>query len=234
MNRRVIAVCGYGPGISNAVAHRFGSEGFDVVLIARSEARLHRAVDEFRKQGIKAHAFAGDLSDPAETRLNLERIGATIAPITVYFYNALAMLGSDVLEASVAELQSCLSVGVTSLLAGLQPCVSQMRSQDNAAVLITGGAYGLDSDAINEAAIQNSALGLAVVKAAQHKLVKILSKRLEPEGIYVGEVVVMENVAGTPFDDGFATLTAGMVADAFWLLYQNRNPVSVKSSSSQG
>jgi hypothetical protein len=109
-----------------------------------------------------------------------------------------------------------------------------MRGQDNAAVLITGGAYGLDSDAINEAAVQDSALGLAVVKAAQHKLVKILSKRLEPEGIYVGEVVVMENVAGTPFDDGFATLTAGMVADAFWLLYQNRNPVSVKSSSSQG
>ena len=227
MKKRVIVVCGYGPGISNAVAQRFGNEGFDVALISRTEAKLDRAVVELEKVGITAHAFAGDLSDPAATRSLLERVGATVAPITVYFYNALAMIGADILEASVPQLQTCFSVGITSLLAGLQPCVTQMRGQGDAAVLITGGGFALDIDPVDDAVVQFNVLGLAAVKAAQHKLAKTLSKRLRPEGIYVGEVMVMESVAGTPFDDGSATLTADTIAAAFWQLYQDRDPVTV-------
>jgi len=82
-------------------------------------------------------------------------------------------------------------------------------------------------DEVNEAVVQSGALGLAAVKAAQHKLVKTLSKRLRPEGIYVGEVIDMEDVAGTPYDDGSATLAAETIANAFWSLYRNRSPVTV-------
>jgi NADP-dependent 3-hydroxy acid dehydrogenase YdfG len=227
MKKRVIVICGYGPGISNAVAQRFGNEGFEVVLIARTKDRLDRAVVELEEMGVTAYAFAADLSDPAATRSLLERVGAAVGPITVYFYNAIATIGADVLEASVPQLQSCFSLGITSLLAGLQPCATQMRGQDDAAVLITGGRYALDLDAVDAAAVQFNALGLATVKAAQHKLAKTLSKRLQPEGIYVGEVMVMENVAGTPYDDGSATLTAETIAAAFWKLYQDRGPVTV-------
>jgi NAD(P)-dependent dehydrogenase (short-subunit alcohol dehydrogenase family) len=39
MNKTVV-VCGYGPGISNAVAERFGAEGFAVALAGRNAARV--------------------------------------------------------------------------------------------------------------------------------------------------------------------------------------------------
>ena len=229
MKKRVMVVCGYGPGISRAVARRFGNEGFELVLIARSGDKLERAVAEYKKEGVVAHAFAGDLSDPAATRDLLGRIGSAVGPITVYFYNAIALIGSDILQASVEELQSCFSVGITSFLAGLQPCVNQMRGQSGAAVLITGGGFALDSDSVNEYAVELNVIGLATVKAAQHKLARTLSKRLQPEGIFVGEVMVMDNVVGTPFDDGAATLTADRVAEIFWQQYQDRAPVTVKA-----
>ncbi len=41
---RTILVCGHGPGISDAVARRFGREGFAVALVARNAERLAAAV----------------------------------------------------------------------------------------------------------------------------------------------------------------------------------------------
>lgn len=40
---RVLVVCGYGPGISDAVARRFGAEGFAVALLSRNQAKLDAA-----------------------------------------------------------------------------------------------------------------------------------------------------------------------------------------------
>ena len=37
---KTIVVVGFGPGISTAVADKFGAEGFSVALVARNEARL--------------------------------------------------------------------------------------------------------------------------------------------------------------------------------------------------
>ena len=223
-----MVVCGYGTGISKSVAGRFALEGFELALVARSGDKLERAVAEFAEQGIVAHAFAGDLSDPAATRLLLERIGAKVGPITVYFYNATALIGADILDASVAQLQSCFSVGITSFLAGLQPCVKQMSGQEGAAVLITGGGFALDKDPVNEYAVALNLIGLATVKAAQHKLAGTLSRRLQSENIFVGEVMVIDGVVGTPFDDGSATLTAERIADTFWQQYKDRGPVTVQ------
>lgn len=41
---KVIAVAGYGPGISRAVARRFGKERFSVALLARNKEKLNDAV----------------------------------------------------------------------------------------------------------------------------------------------------------------------------------------------
>lgn len=40
---KLIAVAGYGPGISAAVARKFGRQGFKVALISRTKAKLEAA-----------------------------------------------------------------------------------------------------------------------------------------------------------------------------------------------
>ena len=45
--QRTIVVCGYGPGISDAVANKFGGEGFQVALVARNAEKLEKACGAF-------------------------------------------------------------------------------------------------------------------------------------------------------------------------------------------
>ena len=69
-----------------------------------------------------------------------------------------------------------------------------------------------------------------VSKAAQHKIVGMLNQKLAPEGIYVGEVVVLGTVKGTAFDGGNATIEASAIAERFWDMHQNRAAASVHIS----
>jgi len=55
----------------------------------------------------------------------------------------------------------------------------------------------------------------------------LLSKSLQADGVYVGEVVVTGLVKGTAFDSGNATLEPSTIAQKFWELYQARDIVSV-------
>ena len=45
---KTIVVVGFGPGISNAVAEKFGAEGFSVALVARSQERLDAGAEDRR------------------------------------------------------------------------------------------------------------------------------------------------------------------------------------------
>jgi NADP-dependent 3-hydroxy acid dehydrogenase YdfG len=60
----ITLTCGYGPGISHAVARRFGLAGHRIVLVARSAQRLDSAVAALSAEGIQSQAFVADLSDP--------------------------------------------------------------------------------------------------------------------------------------------------------------------------
>jgi NAD(P)-dependent dehydrogenase (short-subunit alcohol dehydrogenase family) len=65
---KTILVVGFGPGISNAVAEKFGSSGLSVALVARNEERLAAGVKALKAKGIDAAAFPADASDPAAIR----------------------------------------------------------------------------------------------------------------------------------------------------------------------
>jgi hypothetical protein len=94
-------------------------------------------------------------------------------------------------------------------------------------LLVTGGGFAFYDAAVDAAATQWGAQGLAIGKAAQHKAVGLLSKSLQSEGVYVGEVVVTGLVKGTAFDSGNATLDASTIAEKFWQLYRERSAHSV-------
>jgi NAD(P)-dependent dehydrogenase (short-subunit alcohol dehydrogenase family) len=47
---KTILIAGYGPGISDAVARKFGAEGFAVALAARNEARRPVVLSRSRRR----------------------------------------------------------------------------------------------------------------------------------------------------------------------------------------
>ena len=71
-------------------------------------------------------------------------------------------------------------------------------------------------------------MGLSVVNAAKNKLVGLLSQKLAPDNIYVGEAMVLGSVKGSAFDGGQATLEPATVAAKFWGLYRTRAAVTAE------
>ncbi|MFO7181597.1 MAG: SDR family NAD(P)-dependent oxidoreductase [Pseudomonadota bacterium] len=222
---KAMIVCGYGPGISAAVAERFGAEGFSLALVARNAERLSNGVRALQAKGVKAVAFPTDLADPDAVRALVSNVRAALGPITVVHWNCYAADAGDLLAANTAALHRVFDVAVSSLVAAVQEALPDLKQQKESAVLVTNGGFGLFDPKIDAYAIQANSMGLAIANSAKHKLVGLLAERLRSDGIYVGEVMVLSTVKGTAWDAGKATLEPATVAQKFWDLYRNRTEV---------
>jgi len=221
-----IVVCGHGPGISDAVARRFGKAGHPVAIVARNKERLTAAAKALSDAGIKAQGFACDLGDPEAVKKMIAEARGALGPIGVLHWNVYTPGAGDLKTASTSELSTVINVAVHGLVAAVQASLADLKEKKGA-VLVTGGGFAFYDPAVDAAATQWHAQGLAIAKAAQHKTVGLLSKSLESEGVYVGEVVVTGLVKGTAFDSGHATLDANDIAEKFWSIYSARDPASV-------
>jgi len=223
---KTIVIGGFGPGISSAVAERFGEAGFSVALVGRSAERLDAGVTALASKDVRAAAFPADLADPAALQKLFGQVRAKLGPVTVLHWNVYSGAGGDLLSASLEEIRSVFQVPVVSLLAALQAVLPDLRQQKDAALLVTNGGLGLYDPQMDAQAVAWNAQGLAVANAAKHKLVGLLSAKLKPEGVYVGEVVVTSLVKGTPWANESSTLEPTTVAAKFWELYTRRTEVS--------
>jgi len=225
---KTLLLCGYGTGISAAVAKQFGKEGFQLALVARNEVKLKTSVAELAKEGITAHAFAADLSDSQAVTNMIERVRKALGSITVIHWNPYSSAAGDLISAPVSELQSNINVAVSSLVAAVQAALPDLKASKESAVLITGGGLANYGPQIDTLSTQWNVMGLAVAKAAQHKLAGLLTAKLAKEGVYVGEVLVTGMVKGTAFDSGNATLEASTIASKFYELYTTRSVNTTK------
>jgi NAD(P)-dependent dehydrogenase (short-subunit alcohol dehydrogenase family) len=216
---KTIVVVGYGPGISNAVAERFGAAGFAVALVARHADKLAAAVKQLEAKQVRAAGFVADAGDPAAVRRAVERAREAHGPVTVLHWNVATPMAGDLLTAPPEELVTTFRAGVVGLVSAVQAALPDLRQQPDAAVLITNGGFGLFADAIDAMAVQARSMGLSVANAAKHKVSRMLAKQLEPEKIFVAEIMVVGTVKGTAWDRGQATLEASAIGDRFWQLY---------------
>lgn len=223
---KTIVVCGYGPGISSAVANRFGREGFAVALVARDEKRLAAGVAALEARGVRAVAVPADLSDESQVGRMVEAVRAKLGPITVLHWNVYARGAGDLLQADSAATRASFELAVTELLVAVRAALPDLSSQKDGALLVTNGGLGLNDPNIDAMAVAFGAMGLAVGNAAKHKLVGLLAQRLKPLGVYVGEVMVVAAVKGSAWDDGTAKLEAATVGDAFYELFTSRTAMT--------
>jgi len=225
---KTILVSGYGPGISTAVAERFGAEGFAVALAARNAERLAAGVKALEAKGIRAAAFPTDVSDPAAARALVGKVRATLGPLTAIEWTAYSGAAGDLLAAEVADVRAVLDVAVTSLLAVVREALPDLKAQKDAAVLVVNGGLGYFDPQVDAMAVQWGSMGLAVANSAKHKLVGLLSQKLKADGVYVGEAMVLGLVKGTAFDTGNATIDPKTVAAKLWDLYRARDQVTAE------
>jgi short-subunit dehydrogenase len=226
---KTILVCGYGPGISSSVAEKFGEEGFAVALVARNAERLDAGMKALTAKGTRAAAFATDLGDPSGAAALVDRVRASLGPISVVHWNAFAGLAGDLLTADAAAIRGALDIAVTGLVAVVQATLADLKKAEHPAVLVTNGRFGKVDAQVDAMGVQFGAMGLSIACAAKDKLVGLLSAKLAGDGIYVGQVMVNGVVKGSAFDNGHGTIDGRLVADTFWSLYSARADIRAEA-----
>jgi NAD(P)-dependent dehydrogenase (short-subunit alcohol dehydrogenase family) len=191
MSNPVIVVVGAGPGVGASVARRFGSQGYDVALVSRSEDQLTALGEALRGEGITTGWTAVDITDEEALRAAVERFGRFAGHLDVLHFNPSAFTAQDPLTLTVDRLLADLRLGVAPLL----PLVQAARPflQRGARIVATGSAAA-DRPS-------HEAASLGVQKAGLRNLVRSVDSTLAKDGIRAVTVTVNGTLQrGTAFD----------------------------------
>ncbi|HEX7667675.1 MAG TPA: SDR family NAD(P)-dependent oxidoreductase, partial [Polyangiaceae bacterium] len=211
----------------NAVAERFGREGFAVAIVGRNGERLAKGVEALKAKGVEAASFTCDIGDTAAVAKMIADVHAKVGPVAVIHWNAAGFTAGNLLDADDAAIDGALKPAIHGLLAAVRAGLDDLK-KEKGGVLVTGGGLGLEDLYDAYAVMDPGAMGLAVAKAAQRKVVALLNKKLAPDGVYVGEIVVCGSVKGTASDrDGSATIDPADIAEVFFQNFTERKDASV-------
>lgn len=191
MSNPVLVVVGAGPGVGASVARRFGREGYDVALVARSEARLAALGEALQAEGVTAGWSALDVTDADALRTAVERFGSHAGHLDVLHFNPSAFTHKDPLALSPDELLADVALGVAPLLTLVQAARPFLGP---GARVVTTGSVAADSP-------WNEAASLGVQKAGLRNLVQSVDATLREDGVRAVTLTVTGTLErGTAFD----------------------------------
>ncbi|WP_246270981.1 SDR family NAD(P)-dependent oxidoreductase [Rhizobium sophorae] len=176
-----ITIVGAGPGIGQAVAEKFGRQGWSVILIARSTTRLSAMAAELQANGIKAFALPADATRPEEIRAALAEAARLAGELSVVHFNAAVVRQQDLFSMSDEEIVSDLAINIAAGLNTIRVAVERFGDAGGT-LLVTGGGLATAPHA------DYASLGLG--KAALRNLVEGLAAPLAERGIRIGLATV--------------------------------------------
>ncbi|MEM8576823.1 MAG: SDR family NAD(P)-dependent oxidoreductase [Pseudomonadota bacterium] len=188
-----LLLIGAGPGVSAAIARRFGKDGTPVGLVARNPDRLTALTADLRAEGINAVSASADAGDVAALSQAIADLTAQIGAPTTLVYNASVMVPGTPLDLTPERLTQDMAVNVTGALIAAQAVAPAMIAEGRGTILFTGGGLALEP--------YPEWTSLAAGKAALRSLALSLYKDLAPKGVHVSVLAICGIVApGTPFD----------------------------------
>jgi short-subunit dehydrogenase len=221
-----IAIYGAGPALGMAVARRFGREGFQVGLVARSQERLDGMVGELTAEGVEAAGFQADIADQAAALRATDEIEARFSPIDVLEHSPTpGQLFTSPLEVDVATVAPLLDLYVLTPIALAGRVLPGMRERGNGGLLFAMGASA-------KFPIPRFAAG-SIVLSAVRSYVHTLNAALAGTGVYSGTLLIgatikdsqMDRGAAAPGERAMPVVPGEDLADRLWDMYAKRDRV---------
>ncbi|MFD6162302.1 SDR family NAD(P)-dependent oxidoreductase [Nocardia sp. NPDC060256] len=212
-----IAVFGAGPGLGQAVAHRYAQEGYEVVLVARRREPLELFAKDL---GATAHVITADLADTDGVPALAAQIRAAVGDVDAFYYGAAADGFVPVLDLTPQRVQDLMRLGVYTLLELVREFLPAMLIRGSGAILSAQGASALQG---------NPRVAGGLTLAAQRNYLQALHAEVAEKGVYVGGLYIgagIENsawhaemerakAAGEPFWE-VPTVDPAHLADLLW------------------
>lgn len=178
MSQPVCVIVGAGPGNGAAFARRFSLAGYRIALLARDREQL-----DTLEAGIdNSRAYAYDATSPADADSVFARVRSELGPPEVLIYNASTREFGDIDRTSPELFERAWRVNSFGCLLAVKQVLPDMRATGGGTILVIGAT-----------ASRSGAAGFtafASAKAAQRSLAQSLARRLGPEGIHVGYVII--------------------------------------------
>lgn len=207
MSEKLITIVGMGAGISQAVAEKFGQEGFKVAMLARTEEKLKDIQADLQNQGIEARFFQADAGNSASLKKAFQKIQQELGDTTVLLYNAAKVKKNHILEETSESIANDFKVNVGGALESVKAVLPAMQAKNEGTILFTGGGLSL---------YPNPDYGsLALGKAGIRNLAGSLHYAMKNSNIKVSTITVAGFV--TPESNRH---TPEAIAEEFWKIHQ--------------
>lgn len=198
-----ILIFGAGPGLSRSVAKKFGDNGFDVTLVARTENKLKTEVELLKQLGINASYIVGDTTKPDQVKAILDRFDNRPE---VILYNAFMNKGGDFSEETWESLSRQLDVNMGGAFTLLKNELPYANRVDRRCLFFTGGGFGINP--------MPQFLGVSIGKAALRNLVLAAAESVNGTAMHIATLTVFGMIGGDE-----PRYAPDNIAEEYWKLY---------------
>jgi short-subunit dehydrogenase len=163
-------ITGASSGIGAVYADRLARQGYDLILVARSRARLDSLADHLSNEtGRAVEVVAADLKDPADLR-RVEDILRTDASITLLVNNAGVGGVMPLLASPVDDMQDMITLNVTALMRLAYAVVPGFVARGTGAVINISSIVAIAPEILNGVYGGSKAFVLSLSQSMHHEL----------------------------------------------------------------
>jgi NAD(P)-dependent dehydrogenase (short-subunit alcohol dehydrogenase family) len=219
-NTALIVGVGASEGVGAATARRFAREGFHVVIVGRTPAKVEKVAAEIRSAGGTAEALVGDASQEADAARFVAAADAQ-GTLQVAVHNAGSNRRDSILELQRPDFEQlwrehCLG----GFLIGRE-AARRMVPRGTGSIFFTGASGSLRGKA--------GFAAFAAAKAGLRAVAQSMARELGAKGIHVAHVIVDGGIGGARLlgrapqlrdergPDGLLSYEA--IADTYWQLH---------------
>lgn len=161
LSKKNVFITGSTRGIGLAIAHKFASQGANIVLNGRS-AISDELLDQFSDYDVKVVAISGDVSDSADANRMVAEAIETLGSVDVLVNNAGITNDKLVLKMTEEDFEKVLKINLTGAFNMTQAVLKPMSKARQGAIINMSSVVGLMGNVgqANYAASKAGLLGL--------------------------------------------------------------------------
>jgi short-subunit dehydrogenase len=190
LREQVMVITGASSGIGLVTARHAAAQGASVVLVARNQHDLQRAVEHIRRDGGRAVHVAADVAERAEVEQVAEATLKAFGRIDTWVNNAAVSMYGRITQLPVEDMRRQMDVNYWGQVYGALTAVRHLRMR--------GGALINVGSALCDRAIPLQA-NYCAAKHALKAFTDALRMELEEEGVPISVTLVKPASIDTPF-----------------------------------
>ena len=228
---KVVVIPGGATGIGFGFAKAFGKEGAHIVIAARREERLKRAVADLNGMGIEATYRVCDVTDPDQVEALADFAWSWKGHVDVIVNNAgMIVPPAPVLDMPIEHFQAIFGVNFYSVVLGSKVFGKRFVEQGTPAAIYNVGSENslFHGTPFNGAYVATKHAVFAVTQSLHEELPDFIDVSLICPGFVVSELGAKENMErGMPTDEFIERAMPQLKAGNFFVVTHAYNMVPI-------